>query len=379
MAEMHRLTPAQVRDARPGDKLADGGGLRLDVDKNGNRNWILRYKSPVTGKERYQGLGSAADVNLTKARSAAQRSRDLLREGKDPLQEKAEAREAARVEAAKAITFQEFAEQYIATHKPGWKNRKHAQQWENSLKTYAYPLVGTVPVPDVSTDDVVKVLEPIWLKKRETAARVRGRIEKIMDAAKAKKLRTGDNPALLGIIRHLLPAQKRKKFVKHFPALPYEELPAFWKSLSTDTSDAAGMLRWIILSACRFSEARLMDSTEVKGDLWTIPAGRTKSEREHYVPLVKEALAYLPFRPVSDVALSTCIRRHTKTPATTHGMRSMFRDWAGDETEHAWEIAEAAIAHKVGNETEQAYRRRTALAKRRVLMEEWAAYCHSMT
>ena len=378
MAELHRLTPAQVRDAKPGDKLADGGGLRLDVDRNGNRNWIFRYKSPSSGKERYQGLGSAADVTLTKARSAAQASRDLIRQGKDPLQAKAEAREAARVEAAKAITFEEFAKQYVATHKPGWRNPKHAQQWENTLRDYVYPVIGSTPVPSVTTDDVVKVLSPIWLTKKETAARIRGRIEKIIDAAKAGKKFAGDNPALLGIIRHLLPAQKRKKSVKHFAALPYEELPKFWRSLANDTSDAARMLRWIILTACRFSEAHHMDRAEVKDDLWTVPAGRTKSEREHYVPLTSLALAQLPFRPVSDVTIANCIKRHTKTPATCHGMRSMFRDWAGDETEAAWEVAEAAIAHKVGNETEQAYRRRTALAKRRELMEQWAAYCNSM-
>ncbi|WP_448031974.1 tyrosine-type recombinase/integrase [Bradyrhizobium liaoningense] len=377
MAELHRLTPAQVRDAKPGDKLADGGGLRLDVDKNGNRNWIFRFKSPVSGKERYQGLGSAADVTLTRARSAAQASRDLIRQGKDPLHEKAEARETARIEAAKAIAFEEFAKQYVATHKPGWKNVKHAQQWENTLRDYVYPVIGSTSVPSVTTDDVVKVLEPIWLTKKETAARIRGRIEKIMDAAKAKKLRTGDNPALLGIIRHLLPAQKRKQSVVHHPSLPYEEMPKFWKSLATDDTDAAKMLRFIVLTACRFNEAAKMDpAAEVKDDLWTIPAGRTKSERIHYVPLTKEARALLPFRPVSDVSLAKCIARHSSTPATTHGMRSTFRDWAGDETEAAWEVAEAALAHATGNDTEIAYQRRTALAKRRELMGQWAAYCN---
>jgi integrase len=368
------LTVLQVKSAKPGDKLSDGGGLRLDVDRSGNKSWIFRFTSPVTRKERYMGLGPANDVSLAEARDAAQEARALLRGDVDPIEHRNAERAKVKAEADGTISFQKFAEEYVATHRPGWKNRKHAQQWENTLKAYVYPIIGATPVPAITSDDVVQVLQPIWLTKKETAARIRGRIEKIMDAAKAKKLLVGDNPALLGIIRHLLPAQKRKKSVKHFAALPYEELPAFWKSLSVDPSDAAGMLRWIILTACRFSEARLMDPAEVKSDLWTIPAGRTKSEREHYVPLVKEALALLPFRPVSDVALSTCIRRHTKTPATTHGMRSMFRDWCGDETEAAWEVAEAAIAHKVGNETEQAYRRRTALSKRRKLMEAWAGY-----
>jgi integrase len=372
------LTALQVRKAKPGDKLSDGGGLRLDVDDRGGRSWVFRFKSPVTGKERYMGLGPASDVSLDDARKGGQKARDLIREGKDPIEHRNGQRATAKAEAAKAITFQAFAEQFVNTHKPGWKNVKHAQQWENTLKTYVYPVIGTTPVPSVTTDDVVNVLSPIWLAKRETAARIRGRIEQILDAATAKQFRTGSNPALLGILKHLLPAQKRKRFVKHHPSLPYEEMPQFWKSLAGETSDAAGMLRWIILTACRFNEARAVDvAAEVKGELWTIPANRMKAERVHFVPLTPLALAQLPFRPVSDVTLAKCIARHTEAPATTHGMRSTFRDWAGDETEAAWEVAEAAIAHTTGDETEAAYRRRTALAKRRKLMEEWAVYCMS--
>jgi integrase len=372
------LTVKQVEHAKPGDRLGDGDGLWLFVAASGAKSWMFRFTSPVTRKPREMGLGPAADVKLAEARDAAQQARKLVLAGKDPIQERHAQRAAIRVEAAKAITFEEFAKQYVATHKPGWRNPKHAQQWENTLRDYAYPVIGTTAVPDVTKDDVVKVLAPIWMTKKETAARLRGRIEKIMDAAKAKDLRTGDNPALLGILRHLLPAQKRKQSVKHHPALPYEQMPGFWKSLSADTSDAARMLRWIILTGCRFGEARHMAvETEVRGELWTIPAGRTKGEREHYVPLTALALAQLPFRTVSDVSLTKCIRRHTESPASTHGMRSTFRDWAGDETEAAWEVAEAAIAHKVGNETEQAYRRRTALEKRRKLMQGWSEYCGS--
>jgi integrase len=374
------LTAKQVDHAKKGAKLTDGGGLRLDVDKNGNKSWVFRFTSPVTGRERYMGLGSADDVKLLEARDARDAARALIRKGLDPIEQRNNERDEARAEAASVITFQEFAEQYITTHKPSWKNSKHAQQWENTLKTYVYPVIGRTPVPAVTTDDVVTVLQPIWLAKRETAARVRGRIEKIMDAAKAKKFRTGDNPALLGIIRHLLPKQHRKKFVKHHPSLPYEEIPKFWKSLTDDASDAARMLRWIILTACRYNEAAEIDPTsEVKNGLWTIPPHRMKADRIHYVPLSSLALEQLPFRSVSDVTLAKCIARHTNTPATTHGMRSTFRDWAGDETEAAWEVAEAAIAHATGDETEAAYRRRTALAKRRKLMEEWATYCKSTT
>jgi integrase len=370
------LTVKQVEHAKPGDRLGDGNGLWLFVAASGNRSWMFRFTSPVTRKAREMGLGPAADVKLTEARDAAQCARKLVLAGKDPIEERSSHRASVRVEAAKAISFEEFAKQYVTTHKPGWRNPKHAQQWENTLRDYVYPVIGTTPVPDVTKDDVVKILAPIWMTKKETASRIRGRIEKIMDAAKAKDLRAGDNPALLGILRHLLPKQNRKRSVKHHPSLPYEEMPKFWKSLSADASDAARMLRFIILTGCRFGEARHMAiDTEVKVDLWTVPAGRTKGEREHYVPLTALAMSQLPFRPVSDVSLTKCIRRHTDSPASTHGMRSTFRDYAGDETEAAWEVAEAAIAHRVGNETEQAYRRRDALVKRRKLMEEWSSYC----
>lgn len=371
------LTALRVKNAKPGDKLSDGGGLRLDVDPRGGRAWVFRFKSPITGKERYMGLGPASDVTLALARDAAQAARQLIREGKDPIETRNERKAAAKIEASKSITFQAFAEQFVTTHKPGWKNAKHAQQWENSLTTYVYPLIGTVSVSGVGTDEVVKVLSPIWMVKRETAARIRGRIEQILNAALAKNLRTGTNPALLGVLKHLLPAQKRKRLVKHHASLPYEEMPKFWKSLSDDASDAARMLRWIILTACRFGEAHKMNQAEIKDDLWSIPAGRMKADRAHFVPLTSLALAQLPLRPVSDVTLAKCIRRHTNSPATTHGMRSTFRDWAGDETEAAWEVAEAAIAHATGDDTQAAYRRRTALAKRRKLMEDWAAYCEA--
>lgn len=385
MGALHVLTALQVKNAGAGAKLSDGGGLRLDVDPRGGRSWVFRYKSPVTGKERYMGLGAApnssadaARKSLAEAREAAERARRLLRDGKDPIEHRNELRTAAKVEAAKAISFKDYADQYITMKEAGWKNPKHRQQWRNSLRAYAYPIIGAKAVSDIGNADVVKVLAPIWLTKRETAARVRGRIEQILDAATADEIRTGDNPARLKLIKHLLPEQKRKKFVQHHPALPYQQMPEFWKSLAADTSDAARMLRWIILTACRFNEAYALDAAaEVESDLWTIPQDRMKAERAHLVPLTSLALAQLPFRPVSDVTLSNCIKRHTNTRATTHGMRSTFRDWAGDETEAAWEVAEAAIAHATGDDSHAAYRRGTALAKRRKLMQAWAEFCMS--
>ncbi len=370
------LTAVQVKHAKPGDKLADGDGLRLDVDKNGNASWVFRFKSPVTGKERFMGLGPIRDVGLAGAREAAGAARALVRNNTDPIEHRISERAKAKAAATGTLTFDAYTKQYIAGKEVGWKNEKLRQQWSNSVRDYAHPIIGQIAVPDVDTESVLKVLRPIWNVKKETARRVRGRIEAILNAAKAEGLRTGENPALWrGHLDQVL-ARRRKSDVKHHPALPYEEMPQFWRSLEGDPSDAARMLRWIILTACRFNEAADMDSAaEVKGELWAIPATRMKAEREHKVPLTNLASAQLPFRPVSDVTLSNCIARHTNTTATTHGMRSTFRDWAGDCTSFPREIAEMALAHAVDDETEAAYRRSTALAKRRELMEAWAAYC----
>ncbi len=374
---MGNLTATKVKNAKPGDRLADGDGLRLDVDQHGNGSWIFRFKSPATGKERFMGLGPARDVSLGDAREAAGKARALVRDGADPIDARKEKRAAVRVEAARAVTFRKFADSYIDGKEAGWKNDKHRQQWRNSLRDHAYPTMGALAVADVDTEAVLIVLRPIWTTIPETARRVRGRIEMILSAAKAQGLRTGENPALWrGHLDQVL-AKRRKSSIKHHPALPYAEMPRFWKSLAADTSDGARMLRFIILTACRFNEARDIDDGETKGDLWTIPALRMKADRPHQVPLTKLALEQLPFRPVSDVTLTKCIKRHTALPATTHGFRSTFRDWCGDMTTFPREIAEMALAHEVGDDTEAAYRRGTALAKRRQLMEAWANYCAS--
>ncbi len=325
------------------------------------------------------GLGPLGDVGLAAARGAAQAARGLVRQGIDPIEARIAERTAAKEAASKSITFKTYAEQFISGKEGGWKNAKHRQQWRNSLRDHAYPTIGNVPVGDVDTETVLRVLRPIWASVPETARRVRGRIESILDAAKVEKLRSGENPAVWrGHLDQVL-ARRRKGDVRHHPALPYGEMPAFWRSLSGDTSDAARMLRWVILTACRFNEARDMDeAAEVSGDLWTVPAARMKAGRPHVVPLTALAIAQLSFRPISDVSLSKCIKRHTDAPATAHGMRSTFRDWAGDETEAAWETAEAALAHVVGDETEVAYRRSTALKKRRVLMEQWSRFVVSL-
>jgi integrase len=370
------LTALQVKNAKARDKLADGGGLRLDVDSNGNKSWVFRFTSPTTSKERFMGLGPLRDVSLAQARDAAAEARLLIRERKDPIEHRKEQRTAAKVQEQRGVTFRAFAEQYVTAKEAGWKNPRHRQIWRHSLRDYVFPTIGHLPVADVTTDDVVKLLAPIWLMKRETAARVRGRIETIMGAALAANppLRT-DNPALLAILKHRLPEQNRKQHVEHHPALPYAEMTAFWKSLAADTSDAARMLRWVILTVCRYGEAVGMAPGEAKGDVWRVPGARMKGGKEHVVPLTPLALEQLPFRPVSDVALSTAIKRHTDSPSTTHGFRSTFRDWCGDCTDFPRELAEMALAHVVGDEVETAYRRGVALEKRRKLMAAWAKYC----
>lgn len=370
---MHILTAAQVRDARPGDKLSDGGGLRLDVDRNGNAAWVLRFTSPVTGKERYMGLGPLQDVTLTRARGAAQDARDLLRKKIDPLEDRKTRRIEAKVEVLRSITFKTYARQFVGGREAGWKNKKHKQQWENTLTTYVYPRIGGLPVADIDTASILTVLRPIWNEKKETARRIRGRIEMILSAAKAEGLRTGENPALWrGHLDQVLAIRNKKREVRHHPALPYDDMPTFWKSLAGDSSKSARMLRWIILTACRYAEAAHMDESEVVGDLWTIPAARMKAGVAHTVPLTSATLECLPFDPVSDTALAKCIARHTNKPATTHGFRSTFRDWAGDCTNFPRDLVELALAHQIADESEAAYRRSTALAKRRELMQAWS-------
>lgn len=395
------LTATQVKNAKPGDKLSDGGGLRLDADARGGCSWVFRFKSPVTGKERYMGLGPASDVSLKEAREAAQAARKLIREDKDPIEHRNGLRAAAKVEAARAVTFREYAEGYVTRMEAGWKNPKHRQQWTNSLKTYAYPAIGKMAVGEVDTSDVMRVLTPIWNSKPETASRVRGRIEMILTAAKAEGLRTGDNPAAWRErIKPLLPSKRKVRAVVHHPALPYPLLPKFMMSLHADQSDSALLLQFIIGTAARYNEGAFADWTEIESDqkLWTIPGARMKGDRPdkaHVVPLTDAALKVLDAarerygskglifpgmkrgRPMSDVTLAKTIARHTEVDATTHGFRSTFRDWAGDVTNFPREVCEQALAHVIADETEAAYRRSDALAKRRLLMHEWAVYCMS--
>jgi integrase len=377
------LTATKVKNAKPKDgkkvMLGDGNGLWLLVDKNRNKSWLFRYTAPDAndaGKRpvREMGLGSADVVDLDDAREKARDARRLLADGKDPIKVKRDAAEAAKVEAARSMTFAAYAARFIAERETGWKNPVHRQQWRNSFRDHVTPRIGSMAIADIDTQAVLSVLKPIWQTTPETARRVRGRIETVLSAARAEGLRTGENPAAWrGHLDQLLTARKKSDVVHH-AALPHAEMPGFWRSLATDTSLAARLLRFIILTAARYSEAADMTPGEVQGDIWTVPGARMKADRPHSVPLTSDALACLPLVRVSDVALASCIRRHTATPATIHGFRSSFRDWAGDETHFPREVAEAALAHHVGDDAERAYRRGSALAKRRELMTAWAQF-----
>jgi integrase len=326
------LTALQVKNAKPGDRLSDGGGLRLDVDRNGNKSWVFRYTSPVTGRERYAGLDPASDVTLAAAREAAAEARVLIRNGKDPIAEKREKRATARIAANRGITFRQCAERLIDSHEGSWKNARHRQAWRNSLRDYVYPAIGQMAVCDVDVVAVLGILEPIWNTKSETASRVRGRIESVLDWAKAAGYRQGENPAQWkGGLVHLLPRRK-KTDVKHYDALPYREMPRFWKALSADSSDAARVLRFIILTAARYGEAKGLHAGEVSGALWTIPKERTKAGKQHVVPLTPLALEQLPYRVVSlrhsgarfQAGLDSCFLSVVRPDAESISRRSAY-------------------------------------------------------
>lgn len=370
---------------------SSGKGLYLKVNGVDAGSWIYRYM--LDGKTRKLGLGSAAGVTLAQARQMADQQRALLAQGIDPR----EHREAVELqEEARRVTFDSVAADYIAAHRPGWKNAKHAQQWENTLKTYASPVIGKLAPDDVTTAHVLEVLnnDDFWSMKPETASRVRNRIELVLDAAKAKGLREGENPARWrGHLDKLLPRRDKVQAVKNHPALPYPEVAAFVATLTGDDMTTKAM-KMTILSACRTSEVlgATWDEIDLDARIWTIPASRMKAGKEHRVPLADAVLALLESlpriegnphlfpgmkagRPLSNMAMLMKLRGMGRSDLTMHGFRSTFRDWAGECTPHPRDVCEQALAHSLGNDVEAAYRRGDLLEKRRALMNDWAAYC----
>lgn len=392
---MHKLTARSldklIKEASPG-LIGDGGGLYLQVGKTGGLSWLYRFQ--LNGSRRAMGLGKHPEVSLAQARERAANARKQVADGIDPIEAKEHAQLAAKAAQIKALTFQQCAAEYIDAHRSSWKSIKHAQQWENTLSTYAYPFIGDKPVSAITTDDVLTILKPIWASKNETASRVRNRIELIIAAAKARKRFEGENPAQWkGHLDKLLAKRKQVAQVEHHAALPYSQLPTFWRSLETAEGMAAQALQFTILTACRTSEVLNAQWSEIDlaAELWTIPASRMKARREHKVPLSNAAVAVLervvrvqdnPFvfpgmkegRPLSNLAMLMLLRRMDLGHLTVHGFRSSFRDWAAEETAFPNMVAEMALAHTVGSAVEAAYRRGDLLEKRRAMMQAWADY-----
>jgi integrase len=367
------------------------------VSKWGTKAWLFRYM--LDGRAREMGLGSVDTFSLKEARERARVARQKVADRIDPIEAKRGERMAAKAENAKLISFKDAAARYIDAHKAGWKNEKHAAQWEATLSSYVYPTLGELSVADISTAHVLKVLEPIWTAKPETASRVRGRIEAVLDWSTARGHRQGDNPARWrGHLDKLLPAKTKVRRVKHHDAMPYAAVPAFMATLRDMDSISARALEFTILTAARTGETIGARRPEVdaKNKLWTVPGERTKSGREHRVPLSDRALEILQSLPcedgndhlfigarkgkgLSNMAMLELLRGIGANGLTVHGFRSSFRDWAGEQTNFPREVAEAALAHVLPDKTEAAYRRADALEKRRRLMAAWASYCGKPT
>lgn len=383
---IHRLAPRAIKTLAAGIH-SDGGGLYLRVKASGSRSWVLVYQ--WQGKRREKGLGSIHGVDLDMARTRAEEARKLLAQGIDP------AATNDPEPAADRVTFGQAATELVDSLEGAWRNPKHRAQWRSTLETHCKP-IWSKPVDEVQTTDVVEVLNPIWSKTPETATRLRGRIERVLDAAKVKGQRTGENPARWrGHLAVILPGRKKKGAVKHHPAMHYNDVPAFVVKLKGRLSTAARALHFLILTAARTNEVlgATWSEIDLEAKVWTVPADRMKAAKEHRVPLTPAAIAVLnavaihgtkpeqfvfpsqkPDKALSNMAMLCLLKRMKTDDITAHGFRSSFRDWAGEETKHPREIAEAALAHHVGNAVERAYRRGDALAKRRRLMEEWSNF-----
>lgn len=390
--KINRLTAKFVeKENRPG-YYCDGGGLYLQVSPAITRSWIFRYTR--NGKSREMGLGSARDVSLATARVKSGERRQQLADGVDPIEARISRIASEALTKANALTFAACAEKYIAANKAGWTNPKHVAQWQNTLDTYAAPVMGKLPVQAIDTALVLRVLEPIWSEKAETAVRVRGRIERILDWARVMGYRTGENPARWrGHLDKILPAALNRKSLEHHAALPYTEIAVFLSELRQQEGNAARALEFLILDAARTNEVIGATPEEIdysKG-VWTIPAERMKGGKEHRVPLSARAIQIAKAqpegafvfggrdegKPLSNMAMLELLRRMGREDLTVHGFRSTFRDWASECTTYPREVCEMALAHTIGDKVEAAYRRGDLFEKRRKLMLDWAKYCEA--
>ena len=395
------LSAAFVRSAQPG-RYCDGDGLYLLVKKTGKKFWVFRFK-PKGGKPHEMGLGRAGEghncVMLAEARNKASVLFKQVKAGSDPLHIRDEAIAAKKAAAVKAVTFREAAKRYIDGHKAGWKNAKHANQWTATLTSYAYPVLGDLPASLIETAHILAVLEPIWSTKTETASRLRGRIEAVLDYAKTQGWRSGENPAAWkGRLSLALPARSKVSKVEHHAALSWKQVGNFMSQLASQKGIGASALQFAILTAARSGEVRgaTWGEVDLTAALWIIPAERMKAGREHRVPLSAPAVAILQEayearasnnpdalifagqdgkRPLSDMSLTAVLKRMERKELTVHGFRSTFRDWAAETTAYPAELAEMALAHTIGSKVEAAYRRGDLFEKRRRLMADWGQYC----
>jgi integrase len=389
-----KLTALKADKVKAPGYHGDGGGLFLQVSKYGSKSWVFRFKA--NGRLREMGLGSLDTYGLSEARERARKCRKLRDEGKDPIEERNTARLQAKLDAAKAMTFEQCAERYIAAYRAGWRNGKHRDQWSSTLTTYVNPIFGALPVQAIDTALVMKAVEPIWSEKPETASRVRGRIESILDWAAARGYRAGENPARWrGHLDKLLPKKTKVRRVEHHAALPYAEIGTFVAELREQEGVGARALEFAILTAARTGEAigARWDELNLADRLWMVPAERMKGGKEHRVPLSDRAVTIVEDmrklrgpgdfvfpglkrgRPLSNMAMLVLLRRMGRSDITTHGFRSTFRDWAAERTNFQNEVIEMALAHAVGDKVEAAYRRGDLFQKRRQLMDAWAKFC----
>ena len=390
------LRDLQCRSAKPRAtpyRLNDGGGLALLIKTTGLKYWQFRYTKP-DGREGLIQIGPYPRVTLEQARSARNEHRAAVSRGDDPATLRKQDKARRKVESARSMTFRQCTEAYIEARSAEWTNPKHAQQWANTLTTYAYPVIGALRPVDIDTDLVMRVLQPIWLTKNETASRVRGRIESVMDWAKVSGLRTGENPARWsGHLDQLLAAPSKVKKEGHHAALPYDDIGPFFKMLRANEATSARLLEFTILTATRTGDSlhAAWSEFDLSVPLWTVPAERTKAKREHRVPLssaVVTLLKELPTfggdgfvfegakegKPLSNMAMLNLLKRMKRDDLTTHGFRSTFRDWTAECTGTPNEVAEMALAHAISDKTESAYRRGDLFDKRRELMQAWADY-----
>lgn len=397
---LHQLTAIRAKNASAPGYLSDGGGLYLQITASGARSWVFRYM--VHGKRREMGLGAfsrvgspgAPEVSLATAREKAAQQRQHLADGLDPIAHRDATAAQQRLQAGRQTLWEDAVEGFLEANVTTWRNAKHRQQWRNTLDAYAGPVLKGVPVAEIGNAEAAKVLDPIWHEKPETASRVRGRVERVLDWCRVRGFRQGENPfRWRGNLSLLYPAKTKVRPVQHHAAVAIDKLPTVYANLRESDGMAAMALRFLILTGARASEAAkaTWDEIDLEGGLWTVPASRMKANRPHVVPLSAEALSILKARaklklgnfvfpsrlngrPLSLTALSKALDAAGGKGATVHGMRSTFRDWGSERTNFPREVLEMALAHTIGDKVEAAYRRGELLKKRTALMQQWSRF-----